>query len=124
MIALTLICIFCAVIVATGGGSVISLSDRTGETESDVTEIQRLAAENRQRIRENIALTKRVDANADVTTAALCALRGDLEKRVANSTAFLKEHPRGIPGIPAKTIRAGIENQRRTIEALDGIRCH
>ena len=54
---------------------------------------------------------------------ALCALRGDLEKRVSNSQKFLSENPEGIPGISATTIRDGIANQQRTIAALRGISC-
>ena len=57
------------------------------------------------------------------TTAALCVLRGDLERRVADSKAFLREHPTGIPGISAKVIRDGLRNQESTIRALSGINC-
>jgi hypothetical protein len=60
---------------------------------------------------------------AGVTRDALCALRGDLERRVASSERFLVEHPVGVPGIPASTIREGIINQRRTINALAGLSC-
>lgn len=69
----------------------------------------------------SLSLQARHDAS--VTTAALCALRVDLERRVATSRAFLVEHPNGIPGIPARTIRDGIVNQGRTITALAGIAC-
>lgn len=57
------------------------------------------------------------------STDALCALRGDLERRVASSEKFLSEHPDGIPGIPAKTIRDGIANQQRTILVLNDLSC-
>jgi hypothetical protein len=56
-------------------------------------------------------------------TDSLCALRADLQTRVATSKQFLKEHPNGIPGIPAKTFRDGIKNQERTIRALSGLSC-
>jgi hypothetical protein len=56
-------------------------------------------------------------------TAALCALRGDLEARVQSSNDFLLKHPRGIPGITAATIRSTIVNEQRTITALSPIRC-
>ena len=76
------------------------------------------------------ATTKRIDElsrqtsrDAKITTAALCALRTDLERRVASSRAFLAEHPDGIPGISAKVIRDGIVNQQSTISALSGIDC-
>lgn len=57
------------------------------------------------------------------STDALCALRSDLVKRVANSEAFLEEHPNGIAGIPAKTIQDGIDNQKQTIRALGDLSC-
>lgn len=69
------------------------------------------------------ALALRTSDDARVTTAALCALRNDLEVRVASSRSFLAEHPNGIPGISAKAIRDGIANQERTITALAGIDC-
>jgi high-affinity Fe2+/Pb2+ permease len=54
---------------------------------------------------------------------ALCALRQDLERRVAASEAFLEENPEGIPGLSPKIIREGIENQTRTIVALNELSC-
>lgn len=57
------------------------------------------------------------------TTHALCALRGDLETRINASTAYLKEHPEGIPGVSPKLIRDGIANQKRTVHALRSLSC-
>lgn len=56
-------------------------------------------------------------------TTALCALQYDLERRVKAGEDFLEEHPRGVPGIPARTIMASIENQRSTIRTLEVLRC-
>jgi len=78
------------------------------------------ADRDREQVRA-LALETRHDAG--VTTSALCALRTDLERRVAGSKTFLAEHPAGIPGISAKVIRDGIKNQERTIKALSGIDC-
>jgi hypothetical protein len=64
-----------------------------------------------------------VNALAASTTDSLCALRGDLERRVATSQGFLQENPEGIPGIPAETLQASIDNQLRTVEALHGLNC-
>ena len=64
-----------------------------------------------------------VYSEADSNGDALCALRADLEKRVESSQQFLIDHPDGIAGIPARTIREGIENQRRTIDALGDLSC-
>ena len=57
------------------------------------------------------------------TTHALCALRGDLENRITASTKYLQEHPEGIPGVPVKVIRDGIQNQKRTVRALRSLSC-
>jgi hypothetical protein len=52
------------------------------------------------------------------THTGVCRLRRDLERRVADSQAFLRANPGGIPGIPAKTIEASITNERSTIRSL------
>ena len=82
-----------------------------------------LFVSNQTRANDIRTLTLQTSADAKQTTAALCALRSDLERRVATSEAFLAEHPHGIPGISAKQIRDGIRNQERTIRALSGIDC-
>jgi hypothetical protein len=60
---------------------------------------------------------------AAASNHALCALRHDLEDRVANGERFLRKNPRGIPGIPARTLRQSIGGQRRTIRALSDLKC-
>lgn len=57
------------------------------------------------------------------TTGALCALRGDLERRVQTSKDFLIDHPNGIPGISRKMILQSLANQEATIHALRGLSC-
>lgn len=57
------------------------------------------------------------------TNASLCALRHDLEERVRGGEAFLLDHPHGIPGIPARTLRVSLSGQRRTIRALGNLSC-
>jgi len=52
------------------------------------------------------------------THTGVCRLRDDIETRIENSEAFLKQHPQGIPGLPAKTIQNSITGQKRTIRAL------
>lgn len=54
---------------------------------------------------------------------ALCGLRHDLEQRVAGGERFLREHPNGIPGIPAGTLRTSINGQVRTIMVLGVLDC-
>jgi hypothetical protein len=70
-----------------------------------------------------LLLLKRVGSDADATTRAICALRQDLERRVDSSQTILTDHPKGIAGIPAATIRKGISDQKRTIKALSGLDC-
>lgn len=54
---------------------------------------------------------------------ALCALREDVEKRVATSEGFLAANPKGVAGIDAAALKTSIANSKRTIEALSGINC-
>lgn len=70
-------------------------------------------------IRQNRELAREGEA----ANTALCALRVDLDQRVASSRAFLRENPEGIPGIPPKLIRDGIANQQRTIATLAILDC-
>lgn len=54
---------------------------------------------------------------------AICALKLDLARRVDMAERFLHEHPEGFAGVPAATIRASVENERQTIDALSVIQC-
>jgi hypothetical protein len=65
----------------------------------------------------------RITDVATTTTTALCALRGDLERRVARGQTFLQEHPRGIPGFRPAFIRSTLDGQARTIVALSVVKC-
>lgn len=69
---------------------------------------------------------KRRNDLADVafsTNHALCALRADLEQRVADGRTFLLTHPNGIAGIPAASLQQSIDNQQRTIDTLSDLNC-
>jgi len=57
------------------------------------------------------------------THEAICALTADLETRTEGTRNFLTQHPRGIPGIPASTLRESLHNQERTIDALSVVSC-
>lgn len=70
-----------------------------------------------------VGLMRHTDEEAKQTTAALCALRHDLQRRVQSSEQLLATHPQGIADIPAATIRKGIAEQKRTIGALSGLDC-
>lgn len=52
------------------------------------------------------------------THTGVCRLKDDLQTRVANSEAFLRAHPDGIPGISAKQIQLSVDGQKRTITSL------
>lgn len=54
---------------------------------------------------------------------ALCSVRQDFERRVETSQQFLIDHPKGTPGIPTSILRRSIDDQKRTIEALQIISC-
>jgi hypothetical protein len=60
---------------------------------------------------------------ATQTNTALCTLRHDLADRVRASEDFLINHPAGIPGVPAATIRTNLNGQRRTVAALSNLHC-
>ena len=60
---------------------------------------------------------------AQSNTKGLCALRTDAESRVDQSKQFLKEHPQGIPGISAEQLKRSTDNSKRTIAALESVRC-
>lgn len=61
--------------------------------------------------------------HAQQATAALCALRDDLQTRVDTGQDFLKAHPRGAFGLSPATISTTLDGQRRTINALSVLRC-
>lgn len=65
----------------------------------------------------------KVYRDGQATEETLCAFRADLITRVVQSAAFLKDHPKGTPDIPAETIISGINNQLRTITSLRGLNC-
>jgi uncharacterized membrane protein len=66
----------------------------------------------------------RTNHQAAANTAALCALRSNLQRQVDSSVAFLRTHPEGVPGLAtAKEIRADISNRRSTIRTLSGLEC-
>lgn len=64
-----------------------------------------------------------LSSETDRTRSSLCTFLVDLEQRVQSSDDFLKDHPDGIPGVPAATLRASLKNQRATIASLAGLDC-
>lgn len=55
-------------------------------------------------------------------TIALCLQRGNLDTRIASdartlerSRKFLRDHPRGIPGVPVALIQQGIDDDALTL---------
>jgi predicted negative regulator of RcsB-dependent stress response len=58
-------------------------------------------------------------------TSALCAVKSDLQQRIAGSESFLKSHPQGIPalGVSAASLRLTIEGQTATLKALAPVTC-
>jgi preprotein translocase subunit SecG len=66
---------------------------------------------------------EQVERQSNRNTTAFCALRTDVENRMASSQEFLEEHPNGIPGISAEQIQQSIRAQRSTFRALDVVVC-
>lgn len=54
---------------------------------------------------------------------ALCAYQADLEQRITTGEQFLRDNPRGIPGIPAPTIRASLDNLKQALGAFSIVNC-
>jgi len=57
------------------------------------------------------------------TAKGLCAVRHDAEKSVQQSQEFLKENPKGIPGISPSLLRRSIRQQTELKENLQGVVC-
>lgn len=68
-------------------------------------------------------VSTRVDHNQQSNTKALCAFRADLQSRVTSGNKFLKDHPKGIPGISPTLIRTSIKNEQSTINSLSSLVC-
>jgi hypothetical protein len=55
---------------------------------------------------------------------ALCAVRLNAEVQRDQSTSFLKDHPKGIPGlVTAEDLQNGIDNYTATVTALGNLNC-
>lgn len=72
-----------------------------------------------------VALAVFVFLNASQNRAALCNLRGDLERRVQATQDYLDAHPgpEPIPGIPRGALVQQLANQQRTIDSLSNLDC-
>ena len=70
-----------------------------------------------------VTLSHRASDSAQAKRA-LCALRDDLVRRLADGEEFLAKHPNGIPGISVNDIRRSLQSQRQTIDVLEpGLDC-
>lgn len=58
-----------------------------------------------------------------VAHRGLCAFKADLVGRINGTNVFLAQHPQGIAGIPAATIRASITNELATVHSLGDLDC-
>lgn len=54
---------------------------------------------------------------------AFCIFKHDLIIRARTTEAFLKENPKGIPGIPVSVLRTSLANQQATINSLKTLKC-
>jgi cytochrome c-type biogenesis protein CcmH/NrfG len=66
---------------------------------------------------------KALEKVATETHDSLCALKSDLQKRYVAGTKFLKENPKGIPGISAAQIKQSLSNQESTLLSLEPLDC-
>lgn len=70
-------------------------------------------------------VNNRVSDTAQTNTAALCAFRADLQRRVDQGDAFVKDHPglKSFDGIPMSSIKLTIANQKDSLSALQVLNC-
>lgn len=61
----------------------------------------------------------RSDNRLESALLALCALQDDLERRVLAGSIFLEKNPNGVAGISRGDIERSLENQQRTLSALE-----
>lgn len=71
---------------------------------------------------QNVLLAQQAES-AQRTETALCIFRDDLETRVKSAQQFLRDNPDGIPGISPELLQQSIDNQQRTILALQLLNC-
>ncbi len=64
-----------------------------------------------------------VYTSSETNKEALCAIRHDAERRVFLGEQFLKEHPNGIAGISANSLRVSLNNSKETVESLSSLNC-
>lgn len=66
---------------------------------------------------------RRLAAEGAEAHRAICVFRTDLEQRVQAGYKLLADHPHGLFGIPAATIRNSLDNEQQTVDALSVIHC-
>jgi hypothetical protein len=67
--------------------------------------------------------TREVRSNQQANTQALCAFRGDIQKRYDAGKAFLRSHPNGFAGLSAATLNVSLTNEASTLKALKPLMC-
>lgn len=77
-----------------------------------------------------VKVNSRVSSGQRSNTQALCAFRGDLQRRVDESNAFLKGFdqrgeplPKSIAGIPIGSIKVSLANERASLASLKSLHC-
>lgn len=66
---------------------------------------------------------KALARETEKTVMALCTFRADLQRRYEAGVDFLRENPDGIPGITAEDLQRSLDNQKSTLDALEGLPC-
>lgn len=87
----TLVLLACLIVIASMGASGLALKDRFD-----------------QGTKSRIAICESENTLRQV-------LHDEHLKKLANQEAFLKEHPNGIPGIPAELIERAIADEREIV---------
>lgn len=112
----------CAALVV-GGFGLRDARDASDDAQQAADEVRVLAAQNSQLLVRLDDVADEAKRQADRLTAALCAVRANLQAEVSTSEEFLRENPAGIPGVPVETIEFGMQQTRATVKALAPLRC-
>lgn len=65
----------------------------------------------------------RTQKAAEQSARALCNIRNTYAQSIRSTREFLKDHPKGIPGIPNSVLLKGIADNQKRIKALSDVDC-
>jgi type II secretory pathway pseudopilin PulG len=101
-------------------GLILSYNDQRSRDHRQALQLKEQTRQLKQQTRQ---LAAAVEEN-DTARQALCALRRDRRKEVAQGEQFLKRNPEGAFGFTAAEIRKSLDEKRTTLKALSILHCN